>query len=88
VEVPPDTPAWRRFVPKRVSPDAVEAISPIAPPRRVHILHGPVRASNLAIGYARLFPGETPIVSARAAYALVASGIAEYIDEPATVPAA
>jgi hypothetical protein len=80
--------ATRRFVPRRVSPDEVEGISPIAPPRRVHILHGPVRTANLNIGYARLHPGETPIVSARAAHALVASGIAEYFDEPATVPAA
>jgi hypothetical protein len=85
---PDDVVALRRFSPRKVPLDEIEAISPLAPPRRVHILHGPVRASNLAIGYARLFPGETPIVSARAAHALVASGCAEYLDEPVTVPAA
>ncbi len=78
------TPFAERFKPRRVSVDDIEAISPIAPPRRVRILHGPVRTANLNIGIARMFPGETPMVSARAAHALVTSGCAEYADEAAT----
>ena len=61
--------------------DEVEAISPLAEPRRVRILHGPVRVSNLNFGIERMFEGEEHIVPARAAHALVASGIAEYADE-------
>jgi hypothetical protein len=77
-----------RFVPRRVSVAEVERISAIAPPQRVRIVHGPVRTANLQIGIARMHPGETHIVSARAAYALTASGVAEFADEPATAPAA
>ena len=75
-----DVPLVERFKPRRVNVDDIEAISPIATPRRVRILHGPVRASNLNTGYARFFPGETHTVSARAAHALVTSGCAEYTD--------
>lgn len=87
VEAPLHIPADRRFVPRRVPVAEIEAISPIAPPRRVRILHGPVRTANLQIGIARMFPGETYTVSARAAHALVGSGCAEYLDETATVAA-
>ena len=80
IEAPLNIPPERRFVPRRVAVAAIEAISPIAGPRRVRIVHGPVRTANLQIGIARMHPGETHGVSARAAHALVASGIAVYTD--------
>ncbi len=76
-----------RFKPRRVPIGEIEAISAIAPPRRVHLLHGPVRTANLQIGIARMFAGETHIVPARAAHALVGSGCAEYLDAETTEPA-
>ncbi len=83
-----NVPLRSRFVPRKVPIDEIEAISPIAPPRRVRVLHGPVRAANLNVGIARMFPGEQHTVSARAAHALVGSGCAEYLDEPAAATAA
>jgi hypothetical protein len=82
-----DVPLAQRFRPRRVSVDEIEAISPIAPPRKVRIVHGPVRAANLNIGIARMFPGEQHTVSARAAHALTASGCATYADNEATTAA-
>jgi hypothetical protein len=82
-----DGPAPPRFTPKRVDPHEVERISAIAEPRRVRLLHGPVKASNLNVGIARMRAGEEHVVPARAAYALVASGIATYADEAATAAA-
>jgi hypothetical protein len=89
IEAPLSVPSFRpRFTPRKVSMDEVEAISPLAEPRRVKILHGPVRASNLNFGIERMFEGEEHIVPARAAHALVASGIATYVAEQETAPAA
>jgi hypothetical protein len=68
-------------------PSEIEAISAIAPPRTVKILHGPVRTANLQIGIARMLVGEVHVVPPRAAHCLVASGVAEYTDETATVAA-
>jgi hypothetical protein len=87
VELPADAPLGQRFTPRRVDPREVERISPLAEPRRVHVLHGPVRTANLNVGHARLHPGETPILPARAAFALVASGVAEYLEVAATAAA-
>jgi hypothetical protein len=80
VETWPDVPAAERFRPKRVPIAEVEAISAIAPPRAIRVLHGPVRTANLNTGIARMFAGEEHIVSARAAHTLVESGCAEYLD--------
>jgi hypothetical protein len=88
VEFPRDLPPARRFVPKRVAIAEIEAISAIVPPRTIRVLHGPARVASLNFGLARVFAGETHVVPARAAHALVTSGIAEYADEPATVSAA
>lgn len=77
-----------RFRPRKIALSEIEAISAIAAPRRVKILHGPVRVAEFNCGIARMFPGEVHTVPARAAYALVASGVAQYDDEPATVSAA
>jgi hypothetical protein len=89
LEAPMHVPLWRpRFIPRQVQMDEVEQISPLAEPRRVRILHGPVRTANLNFGIARMFEGEEHNVPARGAYALVASGIATYVDEPAIAPAA
>lgn len=80
-EAPMDLPPARRFTPRRVPYAEIVAISAIAPPRAVRILHGPVKTSNLhGVGIARMFEGERHIVPARAAYALVHSGIAEYAE--------
>jgi hypothetical protein len=88
VDPPLNIPPERRFVPRRVPIAQIEAISPIAETQRVRILHGPVRTSNLQIGIARMFAGEVHTVSARAAFALVNSGIAQYdVDEAATAAA-
>jgi hypothetical protein len=85
-----DGPAPPRFVPKRVDPREVEAISAVAGPRRVRIDFGPVKTSSLNVGIARMRAGEEHVVPARAAFALVASGIASYadVDEPAAATAA
>jgi hypothetical protein len=83
VEAWPDVPAVQRFVPRRVPYAEIEAISPIAAPRRVRILHGPIRTANLQCGIARMFAGEEHTVPARAAHALAGSGCAEYLDEAA-----
>lgn len=72
-------PAAERFVPKRVPYQLVEEISPIAPMRRVRLLHT-VRASNLNIGHARLRAGEEMEFPARAAFALTYSGVGVYTD--------
>lgn len=68
LEVEADAPHVQRFTPRRVDPYEVQQIGSLAEPRRVHILFGPVRTSNLNIGFARLHPGETPTISARAAF--------------------
>ncbi len=69
IEAPLHIPALQRFTPRRVPVSEIEAISPIAPTRKVKILHGPVRTAHLQIGIARMFPGETYTVSARATHA-------------------
>jgi hypothetical protein len=84
LRIPPDR---QRFTPRRVPVAEIEAISPIAAPRRVHILHGPVRTANLNVGIPRMHPGEQHIINARAAHALVGSGCVEYADEPVTAAA-
>ena len=71
----------QRFRVRRVPLSDIEQIGGLAPPRRVRILHGPVRTANLNIGIARMFVGEEHIVPARAGYALVASGVGEYVDD-------
>ena len=80
IEAPLHIPPQQRFVPHRVSVSEIEAISAIAPPRRVKINFGPVRTAHLNAGIARMHAGETHIVNARAAYALVHSGIGIYTD--------
>ena len=79
VEEPLHIPPDQRFVPRRVPYQLVEQISPIAPMRRVRLLHT-VRASNLAIGHARLRAGEEMAFPARAAFMLTFSGVGEYTD--------
>ena len=79
VEAPFFTPPAERFVPKRVPHQLVEEISPIAPMRRVRLLHT-VRASNLAIGHARLRAGEEMAFPAKAAFVLTYSGVGVYTD--------
>lgn len=81
VEPAVDIPPAERFQPRRVPYQEIEAISPIAPPCWVRIVHGPVRTANLNVGIARMFAHETHIVPARAGHALVASGVAEYLRE-------
>ena len=84
VEAPLHIPPDQRFAPRRVSVAQIESISAIAEPQRIRILHGPVRTSNLQVGIARMFVGEVHVLPARAAYALVNSGCAEYaVDETA-----
>jgi hypothetical protein len=70
-----------RFKPRRVAVSEIEAIGVSAEPRRVRILHGPARVASLNFGVARVFAGEQHMVPAKAAHALVASGIAEYVEE-------
>ena len=72
-------PAAERFVPRRVPYRLVEEISPIAPMRKVRLLHT-VRASNLAIGHAKLRAGEEMMFPARAAFVLTYSGVGVYTD--------
>jgi hypothetical protein len=83
--------SWRpRFKPRKVPIEEIEAISGIAPPRHIRVradLQAPVRVSvNLGAGVSRLHPGQEIILPARAAYAVVQSGCAEYLDE--AMPAA
>jgi hypothetical protein len=72
---------WRTppFTPRRVPVSEIEQISPIAPMRRVRLLHT-VRASNLNIGHARLRAGEEMAFPARAAFVLTYSGVGVYTD--------
>jgi hypothetical protein len=79
VEMPLHIPPAERFVPRRVPYQLVEEISPIAPMRRVRLLHT-VRASNLNIGHARLRAGEEMAFPARAAFVLTFSGVGVYTD--------
>lgn len=69
-----------KFKPRRVPYDLVEQISPIAPMRRVRLLHT-VRADNLNIGHLRLREGEEMMFPARAAFALTYAGVGVYTDE-------
>jgi hypothetical protein len=82
-----DIPPAQRFVPPRPAIAEIMAISPIAPARAVRIVHGPVKTANLNVGVARMFIGEEHRLPARAAHALVTSGMAAYIDETATAAA-
>lgn len=68
-----------RFTPRRVPYQLVEQVSPIAPMRRVRMLHT-IRASNLNIGHARLRAGEEMDFPARAAFVLTYSGCGVYTD--------
>jgi hypothetical protein len=76
-----------RFAPRRVPYQLVEQVSPIAPMRRVRMLHT-IRASNLNIGHARLKAGEEMELPARAAFVLTYSGCGEYTDAAETTAAA
>jgi hypothetical protein len=76
---------WRpKFVPRRVSQDELQAISPLAPMRTVKVLHGPLRMLGLLPGYSRVQEGAVMTMPARAAYAVVHSGAGEYVDDVQT----
>jgi hypothetical protein len=79
VELPPDP----HFVPKRPDFAIIRAISLLAPPRAIRIIHGPTQVRNLNVGINRVFAGEQHVFPARGAATLVAMGVAEYIDDPA-----
>jgi hypothetical protein len=79
----------RRFRPRKVSYEAIEAISPLLPHRRVRVTEGPLRMTGFNnIGRSRLMAGEEIWLPARAAFAVTESGAGIYLDEPTTTPAA
>lgn len=80
VEAPLFMPAAERFVPKRVPVAEIEAIGVMAPSRKVRILHGPCRTTNLNVGISRMGVGEEHVLPAKAAFMLTYSGIAAYAD--------
>jgi hypothetical protein len=80
---------WKPLHDRRVPPDLIEAISPLAPDRQVRFLHR-VNIFKVQPGYATVEAGTEMWLSARAAFACNYVGAAEYIDvaQSAEAPAA